>query len=53
MYKSPNGGVGVGYVQALWDDLSLFGDEWYFIETDENGTITTMTQVNTIEDPTC
>jgi len=53
MWKSPNGGTSVAYVQALWDDLSLFGDEWYFIETDENGTITTMTQVNTIEDPTC
>lgn len=41
------------YNQGIWDDLSTFGAEWYFIETDSSGTITTMTQVNTIQNPTC
>ena len=53
LYKLNTGGIGVPYSQELWEDLSLFGDDWYFIVTDSNGTITTMTQVNTIQDPTC
>ena len=52
LYKINTGGS-VPYNQGIWDDLSTFGAEWYFIETDSSGTITTMTQVNTIQNPTC
>ena len=52
LYKINTGGS-VPYNQGIWDDLSTFGAEWYFIETDSSGTITTMTQVNTMQNPTC
>ncbi len=51
--RAPTGGSGVPYQLSIWEDLSTFPEAWNILETDSNGVITAITQINTISDPTC
>ena len=53
LYREPTGGAGIPYQLDIWEDLSTFPAAWNIIETDSNGVITAITQINTISDPTC